>query len=882
MPDREAPISLAQHSFAGGEVAPGFYGRQDLQKYGSGCTIMRNWYIDPKGGTTIRPGTQFIGHPLSTGYCRLIPFQFSPDAGQSYILVFSNAQLIFVKNPGTPAYPNSSNAGFVQAGGGGTYSVGTPYSEADLRSLHFVQIADVMWLTCLGHPRYKLQRLADNNWTLTAITSVPTVAAPIMQSVSISPSPGGTPAPTVTTRYMYRVSAVDSNGVESLPSIPLISGAGINIGVTEGTVTVRWSPVTGAQYYKVWKALPGHADRIPLPHEQFGFVGYSYGVTFTDGNIVADFAKAPLRAGDPFAPGAITGYSISAAGTGYTPGSTTITVTDGTGTGAVVYPILDTNVAGTTGGIVGLYIDSPGSGYTAPTFTASGGTGFAATGTVGPSTGLDPSAVGLFQQRTVYGSTTNRPKVIIASRPGRPDDFRKTNPPVDDDAFELEIFDQQISRIYWFRSLPGGLLIGTNSGVMQLTGGTSTASNPVAVSASNAVIVPQTFFGSADIAPAVIDREVLYVQREGTVRDLQYNFYANIYAGNDLTVLSSHLFKNARIVDWAYADSPNKTDWAILDNGTLLSLCYLKSQEIAGWARHDTFGRYESIATVQEGTVNAVYFSVFRNGIRWIERQTQQQMDQVSDAWQLDGAISSVAHYPAADITLSGLTGTVAVVASANIFALGDIGKVINAGPYRGTVATYVAANQVTLTIDPTRPFGLNFIQKDFWRLDPVITSISGLGDHNGTVVYAVVDGIVQGPFTVSGGSITLTTPGSQVVVGYRFQAQLQPLYVEPPGEGTVQGKRKKVVAASIRVHNAKGLKYGSEFSNLTTWVENVSSTDQPAAMPYGALGLYSGDQRLWLNQEFGVGGWVCVQQDDPYPATVLLIVPEIAQGDTM
>ena len=67
-PDPEAPVSLAQNSFAAGEVAPGLYGRQDLQKYGTGCAVMRNFFVDPRGGATIRPGTQFIGYPATPGW----------------------------------------------------------------------------------------------------------------------------------------------------------------------------------------------------------------------------------------------------------------------------------------------------------------------------------------------------------------------------------------------------------------------------------------------------------------------------------------------------------------------------------------------------------------------------------------------------------------------------------------------------------------------------------------------------------------------------------------------------------------------------------------------------------------------------------------------
>ena len=810
MPDREAPVSLAQHSFAAGEVAPGFYGRQDLQKYGSGCAVLRNFYVDARGGATVRPGTQFIGHPTIGGYCVLVPWQFSPDVGQSYVLVFTDRTLIFVKNPGTPHYPNGSNAAFVETSGGATYSIVTPYLEADLLGLHYVQIADVMWITCRGYPRKKLTRLADNDWTLADISSLPSIAAPTMSSVTVSAAPSGvSPAPTITTRYMYCVSAIDTDGDESLPSIPMVSTPGINIGVTEGTVSLLWVGVADASYYKVWKALPAHGDKIPLMSEQFGFAGYAYGNSFTDSNITADFTKAPIRPNDPFAPGILKGYAISAPGSGYMPGETSIVVSDTTGFGAVVYPVLDSNSSGTAGGIVGLYIADPGRNYTAPTMTATGaGSGFAATGTIGPTSGLEPSAVGLFQQRLIYASTDNRPNAIIASRPGAPDDFRKTNPPVDNDSFDIEIFDTQVSRIYWLKSMPGGLLIGSNSGVMQLTGGNSNAGNPVAVSSSNAVIVPQTFSGSADIVPALIDKEVLYVQREGTVRDLTYNFYANIYAGNDLGVLSNHLFSANRVVDWAYAHSTNKIVWTFFVNGQFASLTYLKAQEVAGWARHDTQGVVESICTIQEGTVNAVYFSVWRNGQRCIERQAQQHLDRASDAWQLD-------------------------------CALGE---------------TFASPTSV----------------------------ISGLDHLEGLDVWAVVDGVASQPYRVIGGSITLTTAGTRVLVGLGYQAQLQPLYIESPGEGTIQGKRKKIAAASIRVHNTKGLKYGPDLANVTLWVEGTSSTDDNVYTPYRADGLYSGDQRIWLDQTFGIGGWVCIEQDAPYPATVLAIIPEIAQGEVM
>lgn len=888
MPDRYAPISIIQNSFATGEIAPSLYGRTDLQKYHSGCAVLRNFYVDYKGGVTTRPGSQYVGTFGSSGYGRLYPFQFSPSIGQTYILAFSNLKLRFIKNPGTPSYPNSSNAGLVQSSGS-PYELAIPYTTDVLPDLNFLQIADVLWITCRGFNRKKLSRISDTNWTLTDVSNTPAIAAPTISSVTISANPAGSTDPSES-RYMYVVSAVNENGDESLPSIPYVSTNGINIAATQGTVTIFWTAVADAAFYKVYKALPAHGNKVPMPHEQFGFAGFSYGTLFTDSNIVADFANPPIQAGDPFASAPLSGYTITNPGATYPVGGTTISVTDGTGSGAVVYPILDTNTAGATGGIIGLFIANPGSGYSAPTVSASGGggSGFAATLSVGPSSGITPAVVSLVQQRLTYASTSNKPNTVFGGRPGHLDDFRKSNPVVDNDAFEFSIFDQQVTSVVWLKAMPGGLLVGTDAGVVQLTGGSSTASNPAAITPTNAVIVPQSSYGASAVPPIVVDSNLLYVQVEGSViRDMQYNYFVNTYASVDTTILSSHLFQGKVITEWAYQDTPTKVIWGRMSGGTEISLTYLRSQEVMGFARHDTNGSIESIAVVQEGMEDAVYRSVLRNGARCIERQAGQTFYQKSDAWQLDSALSIVSNYPAANLTLATPSGNnVLVTADAAIFGAGVIGQVINSIGSRAVVTSFVDATHVRVNItqsfgsfpDSLTPYGL---PATTWRLDPNVSSVSGLNHLEGMTVYALVDGEPQGPFTVTGGVVNLTTPGSQVVVGLKFTCQLQPLYVDIGGEETTQGKRKKVAAASIRVRNAAGLKYGTSFNELREWNQGTSSTDPALALPYGAYGLFEGDQRIIVNQTFNVGGWVCVQQDQPLPATILAIIPELAQGDT-
>lgn len=880
MPDQLAPISLIQNSFTSGELAPGLYGRMDVSKVRQGAIVMKNFFVDYKGGCSSRPGTQYIGQPGSTGYARLIPFQFSAAIGQTYMLVFSNLKIRFIKNPGGNIYPNSSNAAFILSGGT-PYEVATPYLEADLPYLKFSQVADQLTITRHGYARRILSRIADTNWTLTTITpsvgpAAPTITA-ITTSAVIAPDPGDT-------RYIYAVSAVDANGNESYASVPFISAAALNLALSQGTVSVFWNAVPNAVYYRVWKGLPTPGGRVPAMSEQLGFAGYTYGTSFTDNNIIPDFTLSPLVPNDPFANSKITGYAITASSADWPVGGTTITVTDGTGTGAVIYPILNNNIAGGVGSITGLYIANPGQNYTAPTLTAvgAGGTVFTATATLGSATGNDPDVVGLFQQRQVYASTTNNPLTAFASRPASFNDFRISNPTVDNDAYTFTIASQQINNIVWLQSMPGGLVIASNSGIVQLTGGSQNASNPTAVTPSSAVVVPQSFYGAADLRPIVIDYDILYVQSEGSIiRDLQYNFFVNIYTGTDVTILSSHLFYPQEVRDWAYQDSPFKVIWVVRDDGKLLSLTWLKSQEIAGWAQHDTSGIVEAVAVIREGSEDAVYFSVQRFGVRYIERLCDRIYYQIDDSWCLDAALSTESNYPAANLTLSGIVGTVNVEASAEVFAAGDVGKVIRVRGGKGIIASFIDPTHITLTLTPNYTPPSTTIIQGLWRMAPVVSTVSGLPYPNNTVVWALADGTVQGPFVVNGGAITLTAPASQVVVGLRYQGQVQPIHLDLEGQTTIQGRLKKNTAVTLRVKDTARIKIGSSFDTAREWVPGISSTDPAESLPGNGTGLQLGDIRAYIDPIFDRLGTCCIQQDFPLPCTLLAMIPEYAQGDT-
>jgi hypothetical protein len=112
------------------------------------------------------------------------------------------------------------------------------------------------------------------------------------------------------------------------------------------------------------------------------------------------------------------------------------------------------------------------------------------------------------------------------------------------------------------------------------------------------------------------------------------------------------------------------------------------------------------------------------------------------------------------------------------------------------------------------------------------------------------------------------------------FLPQLQTLPLDL-GEPTVQGKRKKIAALTLRVADTLGLSVGKTFSTLVAMKDfilgNVPTTSTGVSV---ISGLVNGDGRTIIDQEWDTAGNYCVQQNLPYPATVLGVMPEVVVGD--
>ncbi len=345
-----------------------------------------------------------------------------------------------------------------------------------------------------------------------------------------------------------------------------------------------------------------------------------------------------------------------------------------------------------------------------------------------------------------------------------------------------------------------------------MNGGTAGAPvTPADISANN-----QAYNGASDVPPIVANYDILYIQSKGSVvRDLTYNFYTNVFTGTDISVLSSHLFYGYTITEWAFAEEPFKIVWAIRDDGTMLSLTFLKEQELIGWTHHDTTGEFKSVCSITEtvdfGRVDAVYVVVERsingNTVKYIERMAERIFPNgLEDAWCVDAGLQ-----------------------------------------YDG-VAT---------------------------------TSFQG-GEHlAGATVTGLADGVEIPAFVMpTTGFFTLASAASLVTVGLAFTPQLQTLQIDL-GDPTVQGKRKKISAVDVRVQETLGLTIGTEFGTAQVAMKDLVVGNVGSQSNEVVSGLVTGDARTIIDPSWDVPGQYCIEQPNPFPVTILGVIPEITVGDT-
>lgn len=227
-----------------------------------------------------------------------------------------------------------------------------------------------------------------------------------------------------------------------------------------------------------------------------------------------------------------------------------------------------------------------------------------------------PRCVTLFQDRLVFASSPSYPLNVWISAVGDYYDFKtEIDDTSDDGAISLTLTSQTMNNINSLIS-KNDLLCFSEGGVWKI----NSRSSVTGFTAETAYAQQQNFEGSKHLMPLLVSNNFLYVLDLGsTVRDLAYSYNQDSYIGDDITLLSRHLFAEHEVVSWCYAQEPDSLVYVVRDDGVLLTLTYVKDQEVFAWSKHITQGKYKSVGSIRGSKYSDVYFIVERNGKNYIE-----------------------------------------------------------------------------------------------------------------------------------------------------------------------------------------------------------------------------------------------------------------------
>ncbi len=241
------------------------------------------------------------------------------------------------------------------------------------------------------------------------------------------------------------------------------------------------------------------------------------------------------------------------------------------------------------------------------------------------------------EDRLVFANTDTEPQTYWMTKSGNYTNFGITDPLVDSDSISSPLPSRKVNGI-------NGLVALTEMLALTLSNEASVRSSSGPLSPTTAYNKVHGYEGSYGVRPLVIGNRAVYVQSTGSViRDLGFDLVEDSFKGSDLSVFSNHLFTGYTITEMAYQQNPDRLVWAVRSDGKLLSMTYMREQEVVAWSWHDTNGGtdlFESVAVIRGTGYDELWVAVNRGGTRYVERMEQRMASTApEDSFYVDNGV---------------------------------------------------------------------------------------------------------------------------------------------------------------------------------------------------------------------------------------------------
>ncbi|WP_431482238.1 hypothetical protein [Pseudomonas solani] len=550
-------LSLIQTNFTAGEISPRMLGRVDIARYQNGAEIMENCWPVVHGGAFRRDGTLFSAETkTSAKRSRLIPYVFNKS--QAFVMEFGDLYVRFYNPDGTRIEVM-----------GVPFELVSPYTEAMLFDIDYVQGADTMFVFHQDVPTHRLRRISNTEWSL---SPAPFVTRPFDEigirfstALSVSNPAIGTARTFTSTPAVFK--ATDT-GRE------IWSGAGVaritsfvNANSVMGEITVAFPSTSVASW-----ALKNSPQTQCTPS-----------------------AKDPVGAN----------ITLTLSGAGWRTDDVGKFVRINSGLVEITSYSSDTVVSGNIRTVLSAAVASPANAWSLEASVWNSIDGYPGTGT-------------LHEQRLVCAGSTSYPQTIWMSKTGESLNFELGT--ADDAAMSFTVSSDQINPISHMAQIKA-LVALTYGGEFSLLGGVEKPITPTNVQVKN-----QSSYGCSRVKPVRIGNELYFMQRSGRkLRAMAYRYDSDAYGAPDMSVLSEHITESG-VADMAYQQEPESILFLVRNDGVIATLTVDRDQDVIGWARQTTDGVFESVATIPTADGEQVWCIVKRTidgaDKRYVERFT--------------------------------------------------------------------------------------------------------------------------------------------------------------------------------------------------------------------------------------------------------------------
>lgn len=589
---RDLNYYFQQASFTGGEISPDMAGRVDYTKYETSLSDLTNMYALPYGGVLSRVGTEFIMDlGASSLKVQMIPFTFNNE--QNIVMLFCSDGYVYFLAGG----------GYITQDGENPYKIQHTYNADQIGNLKYAQSADVVILCNNTSPVKQVVRHGTYDWSFENFTT-----------------DSGSPYEKLndTGAYVTYADNILTCSQSLFSSTDVGRGVRVDeaVAATEAHVsdenledyTSEWLPckgdwslimsgsVSGDIYIE--KSRDNGKTTENLKHWNLTDLG-----SLQDSGTEDELCKIRLRVTSSSTSGSVQLNSDSFVNSVY---MQITAYTSPTQVSVSVYTSDQDKAWGFLNGSNKQFYFALGEW--------SAGNGY-------------PRAVTFFQDRLVFASTTQNPLGLWISANGDYPNFKTSVEDVaDEDAINVMLVSQNMNATQAL-SAKNDLIAFTGGGVWRI----NSRSAAQGLSASTITAQQQNFDGANNLQPLPISGYFLYTLDLGsTIKDIAYSYSQDAYVGTDLTLLAKHLFKNHEIIAWCFAQEPDALLWAVRDDGLLLSLTYVKDQEVFAWSKHTTQGKFRDICSVQGDNISDVYLVVERNGKLYVEFMAHREIDNTS------------------------------------------------------------------------------------------------------------------------------------------------------------------------------------------------------------------------------------------------------------